>query len=159
MAFATRSGMTTQAADYSKKLCHHKTCRQSFWCNCHGKRGRAEWFAALCLGAPRLPRSPRAEWFAAIPRTEICSINEFQMVVCWFALDLPALPQSVVSLLPPPNFCAAWKVGLLLLGHQKRSYLDFMADIKQSLTLTLQRLFSRLGEIKWSLFVKPVPRC
>ena len=44
---------------HSRKLCHHKTCRQSLWCNCHGERGRAEWFAALCLGAPRLPRSPR----------------------------------------------------------------------------------------------------
>ena len=31
----------------------------------------------------------------------------------------------------------------LLLRHRKRSYLDFMADIKQSLKLTLQRLFSR----------------
>lgn len=56
---------------------------------------------------------------AAIPRTELCSVNEFQMVVCWFALDLPALPQSVVSLLPPPNFCPASKVGpanILALG-------------------------------------------
>ena len=31
----------------------------------------------------------------------------------------------------------------LLLRHRKRSYLDFMADIKQPLKLTLQRLFSR----------------
>lgn len=83
---------------FSRKLCHHKTCRPGFWCHCHSKRGHAEW-----LAAPTFLQIPTSEVWMQESRHSKNRMMFRQPVSRWFALDLPALPQFVNSLLPPPH--------------------------------------------------------